>query len=121
MASLRPRMKITLNPDTKDSIERAAELMEIPAARLAAQFLNESKPQFDQIIKALELVKSGEASAGINALSIALNQAQELISTGVSSLDSLSADLDIKPASTAARSSSNSVCSEDVPDIGKEA
>lgn len=83
MPSDKIRINLTVDDDLNEVLTQLAALEGVPKATLVVNVLNEMRPHFDELIKAIELVKQKkDANKSINTLLIN-QQKQFLNSLGV--------------------------------------
>lgn len=63
MPTKKPRMNLTIEPETKAALDRLAEASGIAATSWANQFLNDSVPIMDSMSEAFSVVKSNPQKA----------------------------------------------------------
>ena len=67
MATIRPRLQVTLPPEVKETYDSTAKVMGIPTSQLVAQILSEAVDSIEAMGIALSAVKNGD-SEGIQKL-----------------------------------------------------
>lgn len=68
MPSQKPRMMLTLDPETVEAIDTLAKALGKPSATVAAQLLAEMRPQLLDLAKYHRLAKSGHHEAAKRTL-----------------------------------------------------
>jgi len=75
MPTRKPRIALTVPDDLNDLLDRVSDLTGTPKTKLIVEILEESAPVFEQMLLALEQIKSSKE----NAPSIAKKFAQNMI------------------------------------------
>jgi hypothetical protein len=70
MATIKPRLQVLLNPETKLEIERTAEIIGLSASRLVSEFLDEGLPAIKALGDAYAQAKLAMADSPTKALEI---------------------------------------------------
>lgn len=69
------RIPVTMTPETKDVLHRLADLMDTSFARLAGSFLDDARPQLENLADALESFDR-DPNVSLTAFHLALIEAQ---------------------------------------------
>lgn len=89
MGKQNPRVALTVPKDLNDTLQRLADLQDVPKTRIILDLLIEQKPVLDAIVEALEKIHTDKA----NALNIAKEFAQNMLLDANSKLGDISKEV----------------------------
>lgn len=78
MATSKPRITITLEPDDHQSLQRLARAQGVPMARVLREFIHEVGPVLARLADTLEAAKKAEATAAVRFRRAAEDAEEEL-------------------------------------------